>query len=127
MIGDDGWDSATKEAATAAVGHRISSIELRGDKLRIGLDDGRTLELYDGAQGCCEHRFMTTDDELDYFIGAGLLDIDLRPGASESSTVDDFEDTEFLDIRTSRGVFTMVNHNHHNGYYGGFDITARLL
>jgi hypothetical protein len=35
-------------------------------------------------------------------------------------------DIAFLLVQTSDGVFTMVNHNEHNGYYGGFLVTCEV-
>jgi hypothetical protein len=34
-------------------------------------------------------------------------------------------EAQFLIVHTNRGDFTMVSHNIHNGYYGGFAIQAR--
>lgn len=35
-------------------------------------------------------------------------------------------ESQFLMIRTSLGVFTVVNYNEHNGYYGGFALRATI-
>jgi hypothetical protein len=40
-----------------------------------------------------------------------------------------FRDTQpemFVDFETTNGVFTIVNHNAHNGYYGGFHIEGEI-
>jgi hypothetical protein len=29
----------------------------------------------------------------------------------------------FIDIVSTNGTITFTNHNEHNGYYGGFDLT----
>ena len=33
-------------------------------------------------------------------------------------------EVQFLEIKTSKGIFTMSTHNEHNGYYGGFAIVV---
>ena len=33
---------------------------------------------------------------------------------------------KFLEVKTNRGVFTMVSHNEHTGYYGGFLICSAV-
>jgi hypothetical protein len=34
-------------------------------------------------------------------------------------------ETQFLIVDTTKGSFTIVNHNEHNGYYGGFGLVAQ--
>jgi hypothetical protein len=57
--------------------------------------------------------------------GATLLDLELK-SAGDIDNEWDVHEIQFLDVKTSEGVFTMVNHNMHNGYYGGFYVQARL-
>ena len=68
---------------------------------------------------------MVCDDKLRYFIGATLSDVNLR----DIACIDDGgdrHDLQMMDVVTSKGVFTVANHNEHNGWYGGFNIIVRI-
>jgi len=115
----------------------IADIEMVNDNLLIiHLNDGSQFILEDNLQQCCEHRYMTTDDELAYFVGADLINVEKRHGGyggdGEEHDIDDddywdqdADEVAFLLVTTSLGVFTIENHNEHNGYYGGFNIIVR--
>lgn len=119
------------EAAAALIASQnksISSMYLNSeDELRIGLEDGTVLVLWDNGQSCCENRYMRTDDDLDSFVGDIFLGIEILSGPEEE---DDYgggvHEVQFLHIRTSGGTVVCSSHNEHNGYYGGFSIKARL-
>ncbi len=99
----------------------IDSIEDSG--LRIDFTDSSAIRIADKGRSCCESRYMQTDDVLDDFIGAILNDIEVADGPKD--TDEDYgyvHEQQFLNIHTSKGVFTCVTHNEHNGYYGGFFI-----
>ena len=120
----------TVEAFTSCVGKTIASIvidpEDDGDLVFV-LDDGRTLRIFDDGQSCCERRYMSCDDDLGAFTGATLDGAEVRPGQEgDEDEYDDVHETGFLVVRTSFGEFTVVTHNQHNGYYGGFSIQARI-
>lgn len=118
--------SESAEALKSAAGKTIASIEMRdNEKLDITLSDGDILTIWDNGQSCCEHRYMSSDDKPDDFIGATLIDIEV---ASADGVPTDGEEHEiqFLRIMTSRGVYVVSNHNEHNGYYGGFWLAADL-
>lgn len=105
---------------------KIAGIRLVEDHtLQIELDNGDLIEACDEGQACCEHRYMTTDDDLEYFVGSELVDIEIRNGGYQDEGWDVHE-VEFLLITTSLGVFTIENHNEHNGYYGGFNVVIRF-
>lgn len=119
----------TRHTASNAVedakGRIIAAIELTdGDtQLVIHFDDDRRLEIEDNKQSCCERRYMHTDDDLDFYIGATFLDARVEDGPIEERD-GDYKECQFLLIDTSKGTFTIANYNEHNGYYGGFDISA---
>ena len=69
---------------------------------------------------------MRTDDDLSDYQGSTLLDFELKDALNMEDKYGDHE-VQFLDVKTSNGVFQMANHNEHNGYYGGFWIVARSL
>lgn len=97
--------------------------------LEIKFNNNKTLIIRDTGQACCERRYMTTDDTLSDYVGATFLGMELKEtvGVSDEYNDDRAHDTAFLEINTSKGGFTVVNHNNHNGYYAGFDINTLIL
>lgn len=116
----------TVESVQSSIGKKIESIVIDDNNLKITFDDGSLLKLWDGGQSCCEHRYMSTDDDLGYFKGAELLKIEIKD--APNVVMNDYEEHEvqFLEVTTSTGSFQCANHNEHNGYYGGFSINAEL-
>lgn len=111
------------EKLQAAAGKTISAISVGESALRIEFTDATAVTLSDAGQACCEHRHMSTDDDTAHFIGAQFTGAELKD-APESTSDFGVHECQFLEIQTSRGVFTVVNHNEHNGYYGGFSIVV---
>lgn len=111
-----------------AVGRRIASIVLDGetDRLNVAFDGGDVLRIWDDGQTCCERRYMSTDDDLAHYAGATFIGADVRHGDNREDD-EDVHEVAFLIVNTSLGSFTVANHNEHNGYYGGFDIDAKLI
>ena len=105
----------------------IASIQIIDNAVRISFSDNTTVELFDDLQMCCEVRYMTCDDDLNYFVGAEFFKWYTVNAPNRKR--DDFIDHEvqFLEILTSRGVISVANHNEHNGYYSGFDIVERRV
>lgn len=89
-------------------------------------DNGFALVLSDDGQSCCEHRYLTSDDDLESLVGSQLVSISLR----EVTGVDDGDygshEQAFVVIQTTKASMTLVTHNEHNGYYGGFCLHARI-
>lgn len=119
MIGMLSGNEETVKAYQSAQGKETSSISLVDDELRISFTDGTGIVIWDDGQSCCEHRYMTTDDDLRAFVGATLTSIELRDAPSKEDEWGEHE-VQFLLVNTSLGTFTMETHNEHNGYYGGF-------
>lgn len=118
-----GNDSSV-EAFTGAIGKTIASLKLGEDEaLHFDFSDGSKMKLRDEGQSCCELRYMRTDDNLSDYIGAKLLGAEIKEAPSVEDEYGE-HDVQFLELKTDRGVFTMVSHNEHNGYYGGFLISA---
>jgi hypothetical protein len=114
------------KAFNAALGKIISKITLNDkDELVFDFTDGTGVKILDKAIYCCEERYMRTDDTLDDFIGAKLIGAELK----HVENVDSYaaHEIQFLEIQTNRGVFTMANHNEHNGCYSGFDIRSEAI
>ncbi len=99
------------------------------DALHFIFSGGHRMKLYDAGQSCCENRYMRTDDDLSYYVGATLLGATVED-APEGSAGDDIShevhEVQFLHVKTSKGTFTMSTHNEHNGYYGGFYVVAAV-
>ena len=125
MFGILGGNEETVTSIQSSLNKTIEKVELDDEQLFISFIDGSELVIWDGGQSCCESRYMTTDDNLSDFNGATLLDMELKSVEYEDLDYGEHE-IQFLDVKTSEGVFTIVNHNEHNGYYGGFWIQAKL-
>ena len=133
MIQSLGGNQETVNNIKSSLGKKIQNVYLdeEEDKLIFNFIDGTVLKIFDNGQSCCEYRYMRTDDNLSYFQGAILLDFELKDApnikdefGSEYSWGEEHE-VQFLDVKTSKGIFQMANHNEHNGYYGGFCIVAK--
>jgi len=134
MLRTLGGNKESAEAFGGAIGKEIAALEIRDGEgwgatnaLYITFTDGNAIKLYDDGQSCCESRYMHTDDKLDDFVGATLLDAEVRDGGEEPAEYGDVKESQFLVITTSIGQFTVVNYNEHNGYYGGFAIVAKWV
>lgn len=112
------------KAIESATGKEIAKLAIEDDRLKFTFVDDSVMSLFDDGQSCCERRYMHTDDDLSHYVGATLQDAEVREGPSESGEYGDAKDSAFLIVTTSKGQFTVVNYNVHNGYYGGFAIRA---
>lgn len=128
LAGNDG----SVEAWRASEGKEIASLELRAEAnggdgaLIFTFTDGSRMQLADEYRSCCESRYLHTDDDLSYHEGAVLMDAEVRDGGDESLDYG-VKETAFLVVTTSKGQFTVVAYNEHNGYYGGVGIRASTL
>lgn len=103
------------------IGKTIVQAQLVNDKLNLDLSDGTQLILSDEGQSCCEYRYVVCDDDLTAFAGAKFMGLTESDHSSKSEG--DYGDTHeevFVHVLTDRGSITLVTHNEHNGYYGGF-------
>ena len=97
------------------------------DAVVLRFDDGSAISISDDGQSCCENRYMTCDDDLNKLVGDKFLGVEVRGG--ESGDDDDgytVHETEFVEVKTTGPGVTLVTHNEHNGYYGGFLIRVRV-
>lgn len=85
--------------------------------------------LLDVDQQCCENvGHLMSEDNLDEFVGAELLEVVLslspnKPEKLEARNIDwdglHFDgNIIFVTLLTSNGVLQFVAYNEHNGYYG---------
>lgn len=118
------------EAFMKVINKKITGVALAGavdserkDELHIRLGH-EYLRIVDDGQSCCESRYMTCDDKLEDHVGATLLNIETRQMPIPALDDEDGEahDIEYLVVTTTAGELVIVNHNEHNGYYGGFDV-----
>jgi hypothetical protein len=65
---------------------------------------------------------MSTDDDVRSLVGHNLTRIEAKEGPGEPDQYGEHE-TVFVEVGTDAGFITVVNHNEHNGYYGGFGLT----
>jgi hypothetical protein len=118
---DNGGELLDKNA-----GKKINEVSLNkeedANRLLIRFTDSTAISIQDEGQNCCEHRYMTCDDDLAYFAGAEFIGIEIRDVSSTTDQYDECDEVQFLIVKTSKGEFTCETHNEHNGYYGGFSI-----
>ena len=127
MIKSLGSNEKTVKSIQASLGKKITKLYL-GEALEMTFEDGSKMFLTDEGQSCCEHRYMSTDDTLSEYEDSTFQDVELKNGPSvEVEEGYGVHDVQFLDIKTSKGIFTISSHNEHNGYYEGFDITAEIF
>lgn len=118
------------EAFMKVINKKITGIALAGavdsdhkEELHIRLGH-EYLRIIDDGQSCCENRYMTCDDKLEDHVGATLLNIETRemPIPTLEDADGESHDIEYLVVTTTAGELVIVNHNEHNGYYGGIDV-----
>lgn len=126
MLGYLGGNEKSVKAYKDALNKTIKSVAVQPDKgsMVMEFEDGTAIAFYDAGQSCCEQRFMTCDDELTYYAGSVFTGAEIKEGPTDE-TDGEPHDQEFLIIKTSKGEFTVANHNEHNGYYGGFLIRIK--
>ena len=119
------WGGNRGDLLAAAYGKAIKRVVLENDELRFVMQDDTTFALFDDGQSCCESRYMVCDDDLTAFVGATLTSVELGQASSEDGKYGDSHEIQFLDVKTSVGVFSVASHNEHNGCYGGFALRVK--
>jgi hypothetical protein len=99
------------------IGKVIKKIEIDNIVLLITFEDYSVLTVWDDKQTCCEERYMSTDDDLSYQIGAVFMGLEVLP-------TEDDPDVQFMHLRTNRSVVVCTSYTDcgESGYYTGFDI-----
>ena len=116
-LGEQGLD------LTRFYAQEITEAKLVGDnEFRLVFQDGATLTIHDAGQKCCDHRYITCDDDPKSLVGGKLYRIELKEGVNNAGKYGDYNDTMFVEIATDKAFITLCTHNEYNGYYGGFDI-----
>jgi hypothetical protein len=104
-------------------GRTITAASLDDNALSLTFADGVTIHIWDDGQSCCEHRYMTSDDDPATLVGHRLVGITGKEGPTEGEDGDETHEVVFVEVQTDGGFITLANHNEHNGYYGGFGLT----
>ncbi len=125
----------SKQSLKDSIGKKITRIEFKeafpenddaesfNNAIYFTFSDGSKVKLYDAGQDCCEKRFLTTDvKDFRYYVGSLFLGVEIVDAPTQEDEYGYPHEIQFLNISTTKGVFTMTNHNIHNGYYGGFSI-----
>lgn len=113
------------KSASDYYGRKIVDAKIDDNRLLLRFDDDVTIALFDNGQSCCESRYMSTDDEVSSLVGNILKHIEAKAGPSETGKDGNEHDTCFVEVATNQGFITLVNHNEHNGYYGGFGLSIK--
>lgn len=103
-------------------GRVIRAAQLTDDVLTLTFSDGSTARVSDQGQSCCEHRYITCDDDLNKIVGDTLRKIEARDGTDTEGEYGECHEKAFVEVATDKCFITLVTHNEHNGYYGGFDL-----
>ncbi len=110
-------------------GRKITRAEWREDlgdadqSLVLVFEDGKACAIQDNGQSCCESRYASTDDDLNMLAGETLLAIEPLEHKEEESDWGEPHEMLFIAVKTTGGTLTIVHHNEHNGYYGGFGMS----
>lgn len=90
--------------------------------------------LISNERNCCEEwAFMASEDDLEYYIGAELLEVTLTDIALNQKILKklplDWEymvkEIQFVEFKTNKGIFQLAVYNGHNGHYGHEIVIAR--
>lgn len=102
------------------------------DGHKIETDKHTFYVLIDNGQSCCESwGYLSSEDNLEQFVGAELREVKLTDMALNQTVVeksDYYEDCggiQFVDFATDKGVFQLAVYNGHNGYYGHGILVAK--
>lgn len=93
----------------------------------------RPLLYFPFESDCCSETWLADVVNFDAMIGSPVLavyDVELPPGShltDESRTHQESDQIMGWDIRTAKGVCTLVVRNSSNGYYGGSVLSCELM
>lgn len=117
----------TRHSASEFYGKTIASAAMENDRLKLSFTDGTLIEIWDDCQSCCEHRYMTCDDDLAKIIGGNLIRMDVKAGPEIKCKYGYEHEILFVEVATNECFITIATHNEHNGYYGGFGLTIDIV
>lgn len=101
---------------------RIEEIDLHERAGYLVVTDKQEIKLLiEDLPNCCENwGYFMSEDTLDDYIGAELLNISITDTALKTFDVKEVYEgyVMFVNLETNRGVLQFVAYNDHNGYYG---------
>lgn len=103
-------------------GKKIIEANIDEDCLLLKFEDNISIKIWDDGQSCCEHRYITCDDNVKDLIGHVLIRIESKDGELKEKGNWEVHEWCFVDIVTDKATITICTHNEHNGYYGGFSL-----
>lgn len=111
-----------RELMQDCIGKEIQTMNVdpECERLYITFTDGTNLGLGDDPFGC-ETRYMVIEEDLADYIGARFMGMEEKPSKKMLDPEENVHEVTFVDVLTTKGTLTIVNHNEHNGYYGGFN------
>ena len=120
-----GWRHDNETVYAGCVGSVVKGVHADRGDVNLFMEDGRTLTLHlDG--NCCSDSYYTDTSQFDELIGAKIIGIEERDGASETPAEKPQQDDNdrkfswhFLVFITSNGHVTIDWRNDSNGYYDG--------
>ena len=96
-----------------------SDYESSYEGFEIVTDRQRILFGISNQNCCCESwGHLSSEDNLDYFVGSALLGIKQTDEALKTHDVLDEAGVIFVTFDTSKGPLQFAVYNAHNGYYG---------
>lgn len=110
------------KSASDYYGRTIIDASVDENRLLLKFDDGVSVRLWDSGQSCCEHRYITCDDNPKDLIGGKLVKIEAVGGDDIPAEYDTHEIC-FVEVATDKAHIKLCTHNEHNGYYGGFGLS----
>jgi len=115
-----------EDAAEKYYGKTIKNATIDEEKIIIEFEDEIKIMITDEGQSCCEHRYISCDDDINRIIGTKLTKIEIKKTEEKE---EDYEvhEISFIDIQTDKCFITFCTHNEHNGYYGGFVLSLKEI
>ena len=118
----------SQREANEYVGLKIVSASLNKEAdpeyIEIAFEGGKTIQILDNGQSCCESRYITCEDDFASLVGGSLIDIETK-AAPDIEDKYGVHEQVFVEIKTDKGFVSFTTHNEHNGYYGGFGLTIK--
>ena len=101
------------------------------DGYEIETDKQKYYVLIENGQSCCEDwGYISSNDNLNDYIGKNLVNVELTNTALKNTKVDDLycdsDQIQFVNFKFDDGdVLQLAVYNSHNGYYGHSIVIAK--
>lgn len=115
----------TDHGSNEYLGRTVTAAALEDNVFRLSFSDGKTIELTDEGQSCCENRYITTDDTPADLVGKTLRAVEVKDAPAGPDDEYGEHDRAFVEVSAGDTTVVLVTHVEHNGYYGGFALNIR--